>query len=127
MSSQTSLASYFTYDLNNITSATDTYRIVSSTNVPEAFYDEPTGPQTPTSAVRYEAFGKIYGFACNTYVELKYVHNEGFIQCVGANCGNVNTSDITWTLTTYELTKLNEMLNTGIYLEDWERETPPTI
>lgn len=126
VSAQTSLASYFTYDLDNSTSATDTYRIVSSTNVPEAFYDEPTGPQTPTSAVRYEAFGKIYGFPCNKYVELKYIHNEDFVQCVGANCGNVNTSDITWTLTTYELTKLNEMLNTGIYLEDWERETPPT-
>lgn len=126
VSAQTSLASYFTYDLNNSTSATDTYRIVSSTNVPEAFYDEPTGPQTPTSAVRYEAFGKMYGFPCNKYVDLKYIHNEDFVQCVGANCGNVNTSDITWTLTTYELTKLNEMLNTGIYLEDWERETPPT-
>lgn len=122
VSSQTSLASYFTYTLDNSTSAIDTYRITSSTNVPSAFYDEPTGPQTPTSAVRYEAFGALYGFPCNKYVDLNDVSNNSYIQCVGANCGNVNTSDITWNLTTYELTKLNEMLNTGIYLEDWAKE-----
>jgi hypothetical protein len=114
--SKSCLATYFSNNLDG-SNATDLYRIVSSTNVPAAFYDEPTGPQTPTSAVIYEAFAKIYGWPCNKFVDLNDVRADNYIQCVGANAGNVTLADIDWVLTTEELTKLNEMLNTGIYLE----------
>ena len=114
--SKSCLATYFANTLDDRV-ATDLYRIVSSTNVPAVLYDEPTGPQTPTSAVIYEAFAKIYGWPCNKFVDLNNVRTDNYIQCIGANAGNVNAQDVTWTLTTYELTKLNEMLNTGIYLE----------
>ncbi len=114
--SKSCLATYFSNNLDG-SNATDLYRIVSSTNVPAAFYDEPTGPQTPTSAVIYEAFAKIYGWPCNKFVDLNDVRADNYIQCVGANAGNVTLTDIDWVLTTEELTKLNEMLNTGIYLE----------
>ena len=110
------LATYFASKLGG-GNATDLYRIVSSTLVPSAFIDEPTGSQSPSTAVKYEEFGAMYGFPCNKYVDLSTVRANHYIQCVGANAGNVTAQDVTWTLTTYELTKLNEMLNTGIYLE----------
>lgn len=114
--SSSCLATYFASKLEG-GNATDLYRIVSSTLVPSAFIDEPTGSQSPSTAVKYEEFGAMYGFPCNKYVDLSTVRANHYVQCVGANAGNVTAQDVTWTLTTYELTKLNEMLNTGIYLE----------
>ena len=114
--SSSCLATYFASKLGG-GNATDIYRIVSSTLVPSAFIDEPTGSQSPSTAVKYEEFGAMYGFPCNKYVDLSTVRANHYIQCVGANAGNVTAQDVTWTLTTYELTKLNELLNTGVYLE----------
>lgn len=114
--SSSCLATYFASKLGGGNS-TDLYRIVSSTLVPSAFIDEPTGSQSPSTAVKYEEFGAMYGFPCNKYVDLSTVRANHYIQCIGANAGNVTAQDVTWTLTTYELTKLNELLNTGIYLE----------
>lgn len=113
---KSNICSYFTDKLDG-TNATDLYRISCSTMVPSAFFDEPTGPQTPSDNILYTQFCDLYGWPCNKYVTLGNVRTGNYIQCVGANAGNVQTSDITWSLTTKELASLNSLLNSGIYYE----------
>lgn len=113
---KSNICSYFTNNYDG-TNATDLYRISCSTMVPSAFFDEPTGPQTPTDNIKYTAFCEVYGWPCNLFITLGDVRSGHFIQCVGANAGDVQTNDITWSLTTKELTSLNSLLNSGIYYE----------
>lgn len=66
---------------------------------------------------KYDDFCAIHGYPCNKFVTIGDVADDSYIQCVGANAGEVQSTDITYTLTKPELAALNNLLNTGVYLE----------
>ena len=94
------------------------YRLVTSTCIPAAFVDEPTGSQAPTSSVKYDEFATLFGWPLYQVISLEGV--EGYVECVGADVGKVDSADyedITYRLHPSEIAEINNNLNSGLYLE----------
>ena len=97
---------------------TQKYQLVTSTCIPAAFVDEPTGSQAPTSSVKYDEFAQLFGWPLYQVISLEGV--EGYVECVGADVGKIATEDyddITYRLHPSEIAEINNNLNSGIYLE----------
>ena len=94
------------------------YRLVTSTCIPAAFVDEPTGSQAPTSSVKYDEFADLFGWPLYQVISLDGV--DGYVECVGADIGEVASTDyedITYRLHPSEIAEINNHLNSGLYLE----------
>lgn len=114
------LTSYFCIDTDNTTNnARKNFRVITTTAAPAIIADE---------SGTYEAMGKfakLNGYPCNKWAALADVEEGSYIECVKLSAistskENYTPSMPTFTLTPAELGELNNLANTGIYLEDWE-------
>lgn len=113
------LTSYFCIDTDNTTNnARKNFRVITTTAAPAIIADE---------SGTYEAmakFAKLNGYPCNKWAALADVEEGSYIECVKLSA--ISTSDDSYepsmpefTLTPAEIGELNNLVNTGIYLEDW--------
>lgn len=115
------ITAYFTSDYLKNLDARANFRFVVSTSAPALIADE---AQTG-DPVELPKFAKLHGYPCNKWTALSKVAEGSYIECVKLSA--VSTSDKDYkpempkfTLTPAELGELNNLLNTGVYLEDWE-------
>lgn len=118
------LTSYFGADTTGANVAKKNFRVITTTAAPAIIADE---------AGTYEAmakFAKLHGYPCNKWAALADVADGSYIE--GVKLSVVSTSDDQYTPSTSEFTltpseigELNNFVNTGIYLEDWETEPDP--
>lgn len=117
------LTSYFCADTDGTNIARKNFRVITTTAAPAIIADE---------SGTYEAMGKfakLNGYPCNKWAALADVEEGSYIECVKLSAistskENYTPSMPTFTLTPAELGELNNLANTGIYLEDWEDEEP---
>ena len=107
------VTSYFTCDHNANLDARQNFRFVVSTSAPALIADE---AQTGNPVERPK-FAKLHGYPCNKWTALSAVEDKSYIECVKLSGGDGSHK---FTLTPAELGELNNLCNTGIYLEDWE-------
>lgn len=93
----------------------DTFRLTTGTSIPEAFREDIN--ENPSSTNFYPTFCGEYGYPCNRLVDLTSVTENTYVQAVGASIGQVTNPH--WTLMPTEISELNNLVNSGIYLEDW--------
>lgn len=112
------LTSYFRidgFDLNHDPIwSKDAFRICVSTSVPNIM---------AKGSADYDSFCKENGYTCNKWIYLPYLPEGTYVMAVGASLGDLTPDTY---LYPSEIAELNQWLNTGIYLEDWAQETPPT-
>lgn len=117
------LTSYFCCETNGTDCGRKSFRILTSTTAPALIADE---------VGTYEAmakFAKLNGYPCNKWAALADVADSSYVECVQLSV--ISTSDDGYepsmpefTLTPAEIGELNNLANTGIYLEDWAEEEP---
>lgn len=92
----------------------DAFRICVATSVPNIM---------AKGSADYDEFCKENGYTCNKWVYLPYLPEGTYVRAVGASLGDLTPDTY---LYPSEISELNQWINTGIYLEDWSQETPPT-
>lgn len=83
-------------------------------------YPAVLGTEQDTDA--FAAWHTKYGWPCGKVVALKDVAKDAYIQAVGASAGKVEGTDTHNVLFADEITQLNDFLNSGIYLEDFDTD-----
>lgn len=118
------ITSYFTFNESDQPNSRTNFRIITTTHVPSLIYGEPTSPPppappSPIAPIEYPKFAALHGYPCNKWAALADVADGSYIQAVGASVGKVDQGEVTFTLYPSELSELNSMLNSGIYLDSW--------
>lgn len=92
----------------------DTFRLTTSTVIPEAFRQDLD--VDPAATNFYPTFCSEYGYPCNRLVDVSTVAKGSYVKAVGATLGNITNTR--FTLYPTEISELNNLIASGIYIED---------
>ena len=111
-----SLTGYFhaKNDDGNTVWIADTFRFTTSTVIPEAFRQDLD--VDPAATNFYPTFCSEYGYPCNRLVDVSTVAKGSYVKAVGATLGNITNTR--FTLYPTEISELNNLIASGIYIED---------
>lgn len=107
------ITSYFTCDYQGTSNGKNNFRIVTSTAAPALIADEDITEDDPIEMPKWAAK---HGYPCNKWSSLSKVAEGSYIETCALSMGDV--SDPEFTLLPSEISELNSMLNSGIFLDE---------